>query len=326
MHFIYNVLRGFKKFHFAYYTIIFLLGCTKNKRDILIPTIYDLPTNATVRAMAGTPEGYVFVGGESDGEGFVITSDSLLTSFQIRRADFPYGLYSIAKVGKRYIIGAGEAQIVYTEDFNSFSNHIFLEENWPNEQYKLPLKNICIAPDKTWYIAGGRGFQFGLVFVSHDSAQTWKPKEFANEIHSITPTDEGVAAVGNGIVVTSADSGKTWQRQRLNNVLLTGAAKDLCHTLNGDFYIPNSGYSEFQKEKVQGRANYLTKLIMINHHSISHVALGHQGNLVFRNKSGSLVPAKIEGEPRLTDGLLHRNRQVLLSAEGGKLYLVNLSK
>jgi hypothetical protein len=299
------------------------VACSKKDAVNLNYTEYLLPVSGTVRAMARTPDGYVFVGGDQGKPGFVVTADSSLSSFAVRKADFQQAVYGIADAGDRYILGMDDAQIVYSQDLSVFEYHTFLEENWPNEQYKLPLRDILIsASSDTWYISGGGGFQFGLIFVSSDSGETWNPVEFPNEIHGMTEILGGVVAVGNGIVVTSSDQGRTWVRQRLDHELLTDVSDRITHSFQGDFFEASVDFTSFTKLETEGKPKYLQKLVTLPHPVFSHVAVGNLGNMAFVNRSGSIVSATLDKAVTLTDAYMHSQNELLVTAENGKLYLV----
>ncbi len=301
---------------------ILLFGCAKpDDLDIAYSTI-SLPTSAVIRDVTKTPTGFVFVGGDVKGKGFVIETDNNLSNTKLVKGDFDFPLYCVAFTGGQYIFGSDEAQIIYSDSLTQFDYHFFQEVNWVNDQYKLPLRQILIDSTK-WIMSGGGDFQFGYTYVSSDSGSSWQPSEFANEVHAISLAQGGdVAAVGNGIVVTSQD-GLNWKRQRLDHVLLTGAAGSLTCAFTGEFYRAHSSYSEFTKLSVEGNPRYLTRLVEIDHPTFTHVSVGKQGNVAWVHKNGSISGGVLIEDVDFTDAIEWSNEQILLTADNGKIYLVD---
>ena len=301
---------------------VMLSGCAKPD-DLKLPyQTISLPTSSAIRDVVKSPNGYVFVGGEAVGKGFVIHTDENLENQVVAKADFNQAIYCVGYTGDRYIFGSDEAQIIYSDSLINFEYHFFQEVNWVNDQYKLPLRQILIDSTK-WILSGGGDFQFGYTYVSSDKGDSWKPSEFANEVHAISFTEMGkIAAVGNGIVVTSTN-GLDWNRQRLDNVLLTGAAGSLACAFTGEFYRTHANYSEFVKLSVDGNPRYLTRLVQINNPAFSHVAVGKQGNIAWVHKNGTISGGVLIEDVDFTDAIEWSANQVMLTGDNGNVYLVD---
>lgn len=301
---------------------IFHLGCMKPTQLKTPYSTVSLPISSEIRDVIKVPSGYVFVGGDVGSRGFVLHTDNSLDNVVVAKSDFQFPIYCAGFTGDRFLFGTDDAQIIYSDSLENFEFHFFKEENWVNDQYKLPLRQILIDSTK-WIMSGGGDFQFGYTYMSSDSGSSWQSSEFANEVHAISLAQGGdVAAVGNGIVVTSQD-GLNWKRQRLDHVLLTGAAGSLTCAFTGEFYRAHSNYTEFTKLSVDGNPKYLTRLVEIDHPRFTHVSVGKQGNVAWVHKNGSISGGVLIEDVDFTDAIEWNNEQILLTADNGKIYLVD---
>lgn len=106
---------------------------------------------------------------------------------------------------------AYDQQIVKTTNGGATWQVIPLQAPFLNKSWQ-PLRSIFFVNDTLGYVAGGQGYQSGILFKTTNGGATWGYRDFDEELRDVFFVNKNVGFIcGYGVVYGTTNGGNTWK-------------------------------------------------------------------------------------------------------------------
>lgn len=318
-----------KIFSLTFPLVLLFLSCNKADIDIAADVV-KTPVNSSIRFIREM-NGKIILGGGDRGEnGFIMEADAALQQFRLIQDSFPFPLYQGHYYAGRYLFTNEQAEIFYSYDLSSFFPHWLRTENFVPDLHQQPGRNMVITPDSSAiFIVSGGEFQYGLIQQSPDTFQSWYPQVFDNELRNMHFTAQGTGwAGGFGILLRSADKGKTWERKEFDHIYISeiqfiSETEGVIASFESAFYYTMNGGKTWDKAKRKGKSGYVNRMAYLTNNKI--VTVGSNGTICVSRDGGRNweCDRKFDGK-NLYDLLVLNNDRIAVVGEDGMVWMVEI--
>lgn len=318
-------------FRFLFISLALFLAACKRENSQLIYSLIQLPVQSKVRCVESFGDSLLLAGGDVNGRGFVVVCDAQLSSFEVRSKSLKREVYDAVLFQNRWYFGMDSAALLTSDNLKKFTNYYWKQADWVSDLSKHPIRKFGTVGNELFAVAGGK-LAFGVVYHSSDSAQSWNPVEYENELRSITLYGDEFHwtawAGGDGILLKSSSETSDWQRIKLDNtfiadVIFQDENRGICVTYEGDIHSTKDGgehWSLVEKSKKFRSANRLIQS------GDWMVIAANDGAFAYSKDSGaSWKWNQLEEKLDLSDAIIVGDK-LLLTAENGFLVSIKFSE
>jgi hypothetical protein len=240
-------LNGFYRFVIVCLSLSFL--CCKRDGKGLEYDLIQLPIQSKVRCIEVFGDSLLFAGGDANGRGFVVVGDAQFSNFQLRAKSIKHEIYDAIQFQDRWYFGLDSVGLVSSDDLRKFSTYYWREPDWVSNLSKHPIRRFEAVGNDLFGIAGGK-LAFGVVYQTPDSAESWNPQEYENELRALavfgTELQWTAWVGGNGILLKKTNEEQTWKRidfekTFISDMLFQNESQGIFVTYKGDIHSSQDG-------------------------------------------------------------------------------------
>ena len=195
-------------------------------------------------------------------------------------------LYSMSYHKGEWFVGGDEVKMFRGQHLSAMKRHNWRESDWVSDLSKHPIRVMVSDSTGLLAIAGGK-LSFGVLYHSYDNGNNWQPQEPENELRAAHICDGVAWVAGNGILLKSEWGTSEWLRLPLENQFVTGIAfknREEGWLINQKGDILSTADSGKTWNRIhKGRSSFMHQLIR---HNQVLIAVGNAGNMIVSLDSG----------------------------------------
>jgi hypothetical protein len=273
--------------------ILIFSSCNKEEFQIDYQTI-QLPDLGVYNAINYIDSGWILSGGNKGEKGFVLTTNLDFNEIDMLSDSVQDPVYDQVYCIDRFLFSSDRAAIYYKKNsFSGLRKYSPKEENWINTLNKKPLWQIEKTPNMGLYMAGGGGYEKGVILFSSDEGKNWIPYVLNNEMRSVSfQPPNTIWACGYGLLIKTNDFISGWEIVPFKNEFFTSIDfvdnnVGLISSFNGKIYQTTDGggnWNEVFKIKGITGGTSINKISFINTNLA--VAIGNNGHIAISYNGG----------------------------------------
>lgn len=201
-------------------------ACKKNKEASLSFTLLNTPVTDKIKSLTcfTTNDSMFFCGGNREKNGFIYrsTNKGLSWTNVLESTNFSFNKLYFKNSHLGFALG-DELEIFKTINGGATWDHCPVLDTVAFN-FRVVLRDINFLNDTTALIVGGDDFGNGIILKSENSGKTWHSVLTENhELRSLQCLNETTAFVsGYGVLLKSTDGGINWQYQSVSDDFFTG--------------------------------------------------------------------------------------------------------